>query len=268
MKLLNQSRVFFINSMEKIRLIVISIVILIIGILVFTLTKSWLVYDRGVEVEVEPVKKDTSETKDEIPDSLNTSEENEVSLDWAENSRIHWKNTLVYPVGLNTESGGLGSDGVQHHAKNIIVVSLGSGTQRKLFPKSVYIWDFFPADFQKKSGFTISDEPRFDSIHLEGKMLIFAATIDTNEDGFLSNKDKKKIFVYDSNSEKLTEVLPESVFFEKLLWNAGKNRLAIVATKVIHKADRPKDFSNVSAPLLFIHDFNLNKNSLLEITEK
>jgi hypothetical protein len=248
--------------MEQIRVFIIAIIVIIIAILAFTLTKSWIVYDRGVQVEAFNPK-DLPEKNSDI--SVTPIKQN--SSDWSENAKVFWKNTLVYPIGLVTESGGLSPEGISHRAKNLILVNLRTGIKKKLFPNNVFIWDFFPADFQKKSGFTTGDEPKFDSIQLEGKMLIFAATVDTNADGFLSNKDRKKLFMYDMNTDKFSELLPEHVFYEQLIWNAGKNRLALVVVKETKDPENPNEYIVNSAPLLYINDFSANKTSLLEISE-
>lgn len=248
--------------MEKVRFLIIGVIVLIIAILAFTLTKSWLVYDRGVQVEAYNPKEVPEKNVETTLPSFK-----EYNSDWEENSKVYWKNTLIYPVGLSTESGGLGPEGIAYHAKNLILVNLRTGVKKKLYANNVFIWDYFPADFQKKSGFTTGDEPKFDSIQLEGKMLIFAATIDTNSDGFLSSKDRKKLFMYDMNTDKFSELLPEHVFFEQLIWNAGKNRLALVVVKETKDPENPKQYKVMTPSLLYINDFTTNKTSLLEISE-
>lgn len=245
--------------MEKLRLFVFSFILLLGGILIFSFTKSWFVYDRGIEVIlIEEEKKSEEDTTSEI-DKKATFE------DWQENSRIHFKNTLVYPVGLNNESGGLGPDGIMHHAKNLIVVNLKSGRKIKLFRKSVYIWDYFNAEFSKKTGFTSSDEPRMDVLSLDGKIIIFAATQDTNMDGFLNNKDRKRVFLFDVNTDKILDILPKETFFEKIVWNAGKNRLVLVIRKMIQ--DEEKKSVEFSQPQLFIYDASSNKSIIVEISD-
>jgi hypothetical protein len=247
--------------MEKIRIFLYSFIILLVGIIVFSLTKSWLVYDRGIEVIPVEKEKTNDEADAQIPEKKETWD------DWPDNARIHWKNSLIYPLGLNNESGGLGPDGIMHHARNLITVSLQTGKKRKLFDKNVYIWDFFPGDFNKRTGFTSSDEPRLDSLSLESKIVIFAATIDTNLDGFLNHKDRKKVFLFDTAKDRLIEVLPEDLFFDKLIWNAGANRLALVVTRGILIGEEPKQRFEFSAPTFFIFDAVTNKRTIVEIVE-
>lgn len=248
--------------MEKIRIFLYSFIILLVGIIIFSLTKSWLVYDRGIQVIPVEKEKSNEESETSVPEKKETWE------DWPDNSRIHWKNVLVYPIGLNTESGGLGPDGVMHHARNLITVNLQTGKKRKLFGNSVYIWDYFAGEFNRRTGFSSSDEPRLDSLSLDSKIVIFAATIDTNLDGFLNNKDKKKVFLYDAIKDRLIDVLPEDVFFEKLLWNAGANRLALVVKKgILQGEEDSKQKFEFSDPLFFIYDANLNKKTIVEIIE-
>ncbi|WCL50522.1 hypothetical protein [Leptospira sp. GIMC2001] len=244
--------------MEKIRLIIFSFLLLLGGILIFSLTKSWFAFDRGIQVAIE------EETKTPDNTEANIEPEPEENEDWPDSSKIYFKNTLIYPMGLNTESGGLGPDGVMHHARNLIVVNLNTGKLRKLFPKNVYIWDFFGADFQKKTGFTSSDDPKVDGLYLEGKILIFASTIDTNDDGFLNHKDKKKVYLYDCIADRFQDILPKDSFFEKILWNAGKNRISLVIRKF--KIDKdPKVKTEYYPNKLFVYDVSSLKSFELDM---
>lgn len=239
--------------MEKLKIFVYSFILLLLGILTFTLTKSWLVYDRGIEVipADEEKKKDLEEPKKET-----------TIYEWEESSRIYWKKSLVFPVGLTTESGGLGPDNVMQHARNLIIVSLKTGKKKKLFNKDVYVWDFFQSEFSRKTSFSIGDEHKIESIEIPNGILIFAATYDTNEDGFLNHKDKKKVFLYDTNTERLIEVLPEDYFFEKIIWNAGRDRLALV----IRKIEKVDDKIKFTVPYLFIYNYTTNKRMIIELS--
>lgn len=248
--------------MERMRFFLLAFVLLLGGILVFSLTKSWLVYDRGIQVI--PAEEGVNEEEEDknVPDSSESSD----GEDWQDDARIFWKNALVYPVGLNNESGGFGPDGVMHHARNLLVVNLQTGKKRKLFPKNVYIWDFFHAEFSRKTGFTSSDEPKTDSLSLSNKILIFASTRDTNLDGFLNIKDKKKVFLYDAVKDKFFEILPEDIYFEKLIWNAGDERLAMVVKRGTLDKDEKRNYK-FGNPLLFIYDTIGNRKTIVDILE-
>lgn len=250
--------------MEKTRLFIFSFLILIAGILVFTLTKSWLVYDRGIQII--PAVDETDPNEDSKEESREANDP-PFDEDWKDQARIYGENALLYPVGLNTESGGLGPDGIMHHARNLITVNLQTGKKRKLFPKNVYVWDFFQADFRKKTGFTSGDEPKVDSLALDSKVLIFAATKDTNLDGFLNHKDKKKVFLYDTAKDRFTEVLSSDYYFEKILWNAGKNRLALVVRKAVVEEGTDRVKLKFESPVLFIYDAGSSRNTIVPIHE-
>jgi hypothetical protein len=253
--------------MEKLRIIVTGLGILIAGILAFSLTKSWFVYDRGIQIQIEEPSSANSDTSPEKSIDLSAPKEKEIGEDWPEDAKILWKNYLVYPVGLHTESGGFGPDGVMNHAKNLVMVNLKTGRKWKLFEKNVYIWDFFPGEFKKRSGFTTTEEPKIDTLDLESRLLIFAAPLDTNMDGFLNHKDRKKVFIFESGTEKLVEVLPENSFFEKLFWNSGKNRLALVIRSLlVEESDGPLKI-RTSEPQFFIFDASTGKSSITNMVE-
>ena len=246
--------------MEKIRIFVLSFLILLLGILVFSLTKSWLVYDKGIQVipvEEEKLEEDSESQRPEKKESIE---------DWQENARIYWKSALLYPLGLSTESGGFGPDGIMYHARNIIVVNLQTGKLRKLFPKNVYIWDYFPANINHRSGVNSGEDMRSDTLYLENKVFILAATRDTNQDGFLNNKDKKKVFLYDTLKDRLIEVLPDDGYFEKIIWNAGNNRLTMVIRRgTLALGEKPS--YQFSGPLFFIYDAATGKRTVVDILE-
>ncbi len=105
----------------------------------------------GYEVTVEST--DSSE-KDKQPLSSDT-------LDLEDgNGKVYWKQFFVYPLGLVTEPGGIGPDGYISHARNIYFVNLKSGSVKKLFPRDIYVWDFFPGEFTKKSHPIILTNPK------------------------------------------------------------------------------------------------------------
>lgn len=116
--------------MEKIRLGVYAFGIVIVGILVFTLSKSWFILDRGVEL-VEPgsSKEEPLTPADRSGDLLN-------------HSVVLWERYLFYPFELSRETVA-GHRKTLNHARNLTVVDLESGNPRKLFHRNVYIWDYF-----------------------------------------------------------------------------------------------------------------------------
>lgn len=262
--------------MERLRLLVFLFILILGGVVFYSLTKSWFIYDRGIQVA--PIPDKTAQEEDSERDR---DQDRKLHDDWPEQSKVHWKNALVYPMGHQTESGGLGPDGIMHHAKNLIVVHFRTGKKRKLFPRPVYIWDYFDADFSKRTGYTPNDEPRMETLSLEGKIIIFASTEDTNSDGFLNHKDAKKVFLYDTVQDRLVSVLPEKYFFDKILWNAGKHRLALSVRKLSivkpdqgdSKADKKmekkleKPNLVFSEPFFFLYDASNLKPNLFEISE-
>ena len=116
--------------MEKIKTFVVTVIVIITVILIYSLSKSWLYFEKGVELNEEP---QTTETlvKESPKDTL------------SENSRVVWTNYLYYPTDLLREAGGFGPDEVMNHAKNITFVNLNTGKVTKLFEQKVYILDYF-----------------------------------------------------------------------------------------------------------------------------
>ncbi len=219
--------------MEKIRLAVVILLLAILAILTFTLSKSWFVFDKGIELKEEEVAAEDApvEWKDD-PGSF---------------SKILWKDFLVYPTGLVKESGGFGPEEILHHAKNLTFVNLSNGNQNSLFEKKVYIWDYFPGAFRKKNPKNNSEDPQFDTVDIGNRLIVIAMTDDTNKDGFLNNRDKAKLFIYDPNEEILTKVVPEKFTFERLLYNAKKNTLVLV----VKKDPKNKNEKELSAFLIY-----------------
>ncbi|MCC6274570.1 MAG: hypothetical protein IT569_01810 [Leptospiraceae bacterium] len=219
--------------MEKIRLTVVILLLAILAILTFTLSKSWFIFDKGIELKEEEV----------------TSEESPV--EWKDDpgsfSQIFWKDFLVYPAGLVKEAGGFGPEEILHHAKNLTFVNLGSGNQNKLFEKKVYIWDYFPGTFRKRNSKNNSEEARFDSLDIGNRLVVIAMTDDTNKDGFLNNRDKPKLFIYDPIEEEITSVIPDKFTFDRILYNTKKNTLALV----IKKEPQKKEDKEISAFLIY-----------------
>ena len=71
--------------MEKIKGFVITVVVIIAVILIYSLFKSWLYFEKGVELNEEPPTTEAF-VKETPKDTL------------SENSRVIWKNYLYYPT--------------------------------------------------------------------------------------------------------------------------------------------------------------------------
>ncbi|HMV45960.1 MAG TPA: hypothetical protein PKD50_25795, partial [Leptospiraceae bacterium] len=177
--------------MEKIKGFVITVMVVITVILIYSLAKTWFYFEKGVELNEEPQTSSEILVRESPKDTL------------SENSKIIWSNYLYYPTDLVREAGGFGPEEVMNHARNITFVNLNTGKTKKLFNKKVYILDYFPADFIKK--IKKNDEVIKESLDLGNRMLVFAMTVDTNKDGFLNNKDLIQIFLYHPHDEKLDE---------------------------------------------------------------
>ncbi|MBK8393959.1 MAG: hypothetical protein IPL26_01785 [Leptospiraceae bacterium] len=231
--------------MEKIKGFVITVMATIAVILIYSLSKSWLYFEKGVELNEEP---QTTETlvKETPKDTL------------SENSRVIWKNYLYYPTDLVREAGGFGPEEVMNHARNITFVNLTTGKVRKLFEKKIYILDYFPGEFTKKT--SKNNEVQKDSIDIGNRMLIFAMQIDTNKDGFLNNKDLIQVFIYSPQEEKLDEILPKGYFFEKLLLNTRKNTLVSVVKK---QADTKEADEELTTSAIFTYDVVEKKGTII-----
>lgn len=231
--------------MEKIKTFVITVVVIITVILIYSLTKSWYYFEKGVELKEEPQTIETLVR--ELPkDTL------------SENSRVIWTNYLYYPTDLVREAGGFGPDEVMNHAKNITFVNLNTGKVKKLFEQKVYILDYFPGEFRKK--IKKNDEVLKESFDIGNRMLIFAMKIDTNKDGFLNNKDLIQVFTYYPLEEKLDEILPEGYFFEKLLLNTRKNLIVCI----IKKQPDPKAKIEETKSVIYTYDVTTKKGTIIQ----
>ncbi|XDD43669.1 hypothetical protein AB3N58_04760 [Leptospira sp. WS60.C2] len=208
--------------MEKLRVGVFLFFLLILAVLTFSLSKSWRLYDGGYEVTVETPESKEKDTSPEPTDSLDLEDGN---------GKIYWKQYFIYPHGLVTESGGFGPDGILSHARNLYSISLKDGKIQKLFPRDVYIWDYFASEFAKKSVANTIDDPKEDVLQIEKKLLIFAVTEDSNLDGVLNYKDHKYVYLFDPETNKLDSVLPVGFHFRKLLFNSAKNHLTLILGK-------------------------------------
>ncbi|GBF49782.1 hypothetical protein LPTSP4_13010 [Leptospira ryugenii] len=211
--------------MEKFRVGVFLFLLLVIAVLTFSLTKSWRLYDSGYEVNVEqPV--DTEKEKESILEP----EESSIDLEDG-NAKVYWKQFLVYPVGLVKENGGIGPDGILSHARNLFSVNLKTGSVKKFFKRDIYVWDFFPGEFTKKTTQNAIDEPKEDVLSIERRLIVIAATKDSNKDSVLNHKDYKTVFLFDPDKELVTDVLPEGYHFRKLIFNTQKNQLVLIVQR-------------------------------------
>jgi len=247
--------------MEKFRIGVFLFLLLVVAVLTFSLTKSWRLYDSGYEVTVESVEENKDKDKD------NAVEPTDI-IDLEDGSgKVFWKQFFVYPVGLVTEAGGFGPDGITSHARNLYFVNLKSGVVKKLFQRDTYIWDFFAGDFTKKIISNNIDEPKEDTLTIDKKLIIIAANVDSNKDGVLNHKDAKRIFIYDPDKESLDDILPEGYQFKKIIFNTQKNNLSLVVKKMLVKnvAAENQKLKKVETPIkqeIFSYDVSAAKGIL------
>lgn len=241
--------------MEKLRIGVFLFFLLILAVLTFSLTKSMRFYD-GYEVTVE--SNDIVE-KDKQPEPND-------SIDLEDGSgKVYWKQYFVYPLGLVTEPGGVGPEGYLSHARNLYFVNLKTGSVKKVFPRDIYVWDFFPGEFTKKNLTNNIDEPKEESLSIDKKMIVIAVTDDSNRDGFLNQKDYKSLFIYDPDKESLETILPKSFHFRKLIFNTAKNTIAVVIAKNIDISIKTGSKSKSNAieeeivPEIFVYDVSSSK---------
>ncbi|MGJ4717533.1 hypothetical protein [Leptospira interrogans] len=243
--------------MEKIRLGVYAFGIVIVGILVFTLSKSWFILDRGVEL-VEPgsSKEEPLTPADRSGDLLN-------------HSVVLWERYLFYPFELSRETVA-GHRKTLNHARNLTVVDLESGNPRKLFHRNVYIWDYFTGT--DVVGNT-TEESELDSVLASGistgkNLILIGMTEDTNKDGFLNQKDRKQVFVYNPVSANLVGVLPKKYSLEKFLTSPGKERLVMIVSLEEEKEESKKKKSATTVKLpeitFYIYDIQKGRGTLVE----
>ncbi|EMK06087.1 MULTISPECIES: hypothetical protein [Leptospira] len=240
--------------MEKIRLGVYAFGIVIVGILVFTLSKSWFILDRGVEL-VEPgsSQEEPLTPADRSGDLLN-------------HSVVLWERYLFYPFELSRETVA-GHRKTLNHARNLTVVDLESGNPRKLFHRNVYIWDYFTgADVVSN----IAEESELDSVLASGistgkNLILIGMTEDTNKDGFLNQKDRKQVFVYNPVSANLVGVLPKKYSLEKFLTSPGKERLVMIVS-LEEESKKKKSATTVKLPEItfYIYDIRKGRGTLVE----
>jgi len=230
---------------EKIKGFVITVMVIIAVILIYSLSKSWLYFEKGVELNEEPQTSSEILVKESPKDTL------------SEYSRVIWTQYLYYPTDLVREAGGFGPEEVMNHAKNITFVNLNTGKVKKLFDKKVYILDYFPGEFKKK--IKKNDEIIKETLDIGNRMVIFAMQVDTNKDGFLNNKDLVQIFLYHPQDEKLDEILPEDYYFEQLLLNTRKNLLVCIIKKQPDMKSKEKE----SKPAIYTYDVVTKKGTII-----
>jgi hypothetical protein len=246
--------------MEKFRIGIFLLLLLIVAVLTFSLTKSWRLYDSGYEVSVESTTENENEKdKDAIAEPTNV-----IDLEDG-NGKVFWKQFFVYPVGLVTEAGGFGPDGITSHARNLFFVNLKNGNVKKLFSRDVYVWDFVIGEFTKKVIANNIDEPKEDSLNIERKMIIIAAREDSNKDGVLNHKDYKRIFLYDPDRETLDDILPDGYVYRKIIFNTQKNNLALVVRKlpeIVTEKVKSKKIEPQIQSEIYSYDIGLGKGIL------
>lgn len=229
--------------MEKIKLTIITLISIIVIILIYSLSKSWFFFEKGVELNEEIVSSEEPVVKEIPKDSL------------IENANIIWKNFAYYPTDLSKEAGGIGSDGVMMHAKNLTFVNLTTGKVKRLFEKKVFIWDYFSGEYVKT--YLKNNEERKDLLELSNTFLIFAITVDTNKDGFLNTKDKIRLFTYNPAEEELLDIYPEEYYYERLLFNTKKNILITIIKKFDEKKEDTK-------PVIYTYDVATKKGMIIQ----
>lgn len=217
--------------MEKFRVGLFLFLLLVLAVITFSLTKSWNFYDTGYEVTVVSTEnKNKASDKDKEKENV-VEPTSELDLEDG-NGKIFWKQFYFYPVGLVTETGGIGPEGITSHARNLFSLNLKTGSTKKLFPRDVYVWDYFTGEFSRKIIANDIDEPKEDSLSVERKLVLIAATLDSNKDGVLNHKDYKRVFLYDPDKELMIDILPFGYHYRKLIFNTAKNTLSMIVRKV------------------------------------
>lgn len=236
--------------MDKLKYSFLFLLFAFFSVLTYALIRSFVRYEeQGIDLKEEKIE-EHSET---------TSEIRLPSVDILENSKILWKNFLYYPTEPTYEEGSWGPKKVMTHAKNLTFINLSTGRVKKLFHQKVFIWDFFPGEFTK---FSTANNYEKEVTHSENlivdigqRIILLVITKDTNGDGFLNQKDKLKLFIYEPSSEILSDILPEGYFFEKLLYNSKKDTLVMIVS-----AGEGSERTKYS---VFIYDVNTQKSTLV-----
>lgn len=226
---------------------------IIIILIVFTLLKSWFVYDRGIELAKHP--SNNSQTVYVEPDD-----------DLVEHSSVAWGKFLYYPLGLNRDRENFGPRKTLNHAQNLVFVDLQTGRNRKVFNKSVYIWDYFyGAEPEKSNSESENSEllqtDLFLGLKTGKKFIIVGMPEDTNKDGYLNQKDSKKVFVYDPGLDELLSVLPKKFYLEKILPETPENKLVMIVKREEETGAGKK---KPNLPTLYIYDTLQKRGQMIE----
>ncbi|AVV51223.1 MULTISPECIES: hypothetical protein [Leptospira] len=247
--------------MEKIRLGVYAFGVVIVGILVFTLSKSWFILDRGVELV------ESGSSKEEPPTPADR------SGDLLDHSVILWERYLFYPFELSRETVA-GHRKNLNHARNLTVIDLESGNHRKLFNRNVYIWDYFTGIGKEREIRETTEEVELDSVLVSGistgkNLILIGMTEDTNKDGFLNQRDRKQVFVYNPIGATLVGILPRKYSLEKFLPSSGKEKLVMVVSlekgkEESKKKKSPAVVSKLPEITFYIYDIRSGRGILIE----
>lgn len=215
----------------------------LLALLTFTLSKSWVIFERGIQISVE--ESQGEETLELKP-----------SGDSLKEAKVIWKNFIYYPTDLSREDGNIGFDKTLNHATNLTFVNLTTGKLRRLFDRKVYIYDFLPGDFSRNE--SILGEADKSLLDIGNKFILIVMTQDTNKDGYLNQRDRSKVYLYDPGDEKLSDILPENFYFERLFLNTKKNTLALFIRKeqTLNEKNPPLKF--------FIYDTQSEKGILVD----
>lgn len=239
--------------MEKFRIFIFVVFLGVAGILVYSLSKGLFMLDRGIKVKEETGKQE--KIREEIVRK---------STPEFEDSRMVFEDFLYYAVDLNKGSGGYGPDEILSQAKNLVFINIKTGSLKKIFRDNVFIQDFFPGSFTRKKEIRGFDEPEIESINIGERFIIIAVVNDTNDDGFLNQKDEKKVFVYHPASENLTTVLPGDYYFDKLYYNTAKNHLAFLVKKQIKtKKKKKEEAQEEERHYFYLYNVTSNKGKII-----
>ncbi len=238
--------------MEKLRISVYLAIGIIVVLIVYALLKSWFVYDRGIEIAKSSSSKNQAVYVE--PDD-----------DLMEYSSVVWGRFLYYPLSLNRDRENFGVRKTLNHAQNLVFVDLQTGRIRKVFNKSVYIWDYFYGQEAIKNDLD-SENPEkinpdvFTGLKTGKKFIVVGMPEDTNKDGYLNQKDSKKVFVYDPNIDELLPILPKKHYLEKFLPDSPQDKLVMIVRK---EEDSTNSKKKPNLPTLFIYDTTQKRGQII-----
>lgn len=218
----------------------------LLALLTFSLSKSWVNFDRGVNINTE----ETPEVETEIP----------LSGDSLKEARVIWKTFLFYAIEPSREEGNIGIPKTLNHARNLSFVNLSTGKVQSVFEKKVYIHDFFPGDLTKEDPSGTAEGEK-NGIEIGNKFILIAMTQDTNRDGYLNQKDRARVYIYDPGEEKTTDILPDNYYFDKIFLGTKKNTLVFLVYRDITPAP------NKTISQIYIYDTLNERGTLVEVGE-